>query len=57
MNMNKENLPSIKDLHKLIQEQTRMILDLQTRLEKIESSGGLDYAKTIQRPRIVLKGD
>jgi hypothetical protein len=57
MNMNKENLPSIKDLHKLIQEQTRMILDLQTRLEKIESSGGLDYAKTIQRPRIVLKGE
>lgn len=57
MNMNKESLPSIKDLHKLIQEQTRMILDLQDRLEKIENSKGLDYTKTIQKPRIVLKGE
>lgn len=52
MNMNKENLPSIKDLHKLIQEQTRMILDLQTRLEKIEKG---HLISAITKPRIVLK--
>lgn len=57
LNMNKENLPSLKDLHKLIQEQTRMIIDLQNKIEKIENSKGLDYTKTIQKPRIVLKGE